>query len=221
MEKITVYGAILSPFVRKIRLALALKGVAYDNVLVLPVPGGDKPQEFVENSPLGKIPLLRVGDEYISGSGVMCAWLEREVPQPALLPENNMAAARALWFQEYADSRMVPVVGGHLFAEVVLAKAVFQREPIEADIEMALNVEIPEILDYLESQLQGEYLVGEELSLADIAVGGQFLTLLHCQYEIDAVRWPKVAAYSNRLLGHPVFAKTLAEEQELLSAFGA
>ncbi|GAA5317873.1 MAG: glutathione S-transferase family protein [Candidatus Pelagadaptatus aseana] len=218
MADISLYGVILSPYVRKVRLALDFKGVAYESVPVFPIPGAEQPPEFKANSPLGKIPLLRSGETFVPDSSVICAWLEREVPQPALLPEDNALAARALWFDAYMASKMVPVIAGHLFAEVVLAKAVFQRDPIQSDIDAALNVEIPEIFDYLESELSGDYLVGDGITLADIAVGGMFLTLAHCGYEHDAGRWPNVVAYKDRIMAEPVFANALAEEQAFLAA---
>lgn len=218
MTDIALYGAILSPYVRKVRLALDFKGLDYEKVVVIPVPGAEKPAEFEANSPLGKIPLLRSGDTYVPDSSVICAWLEREFPEQALLPQDNAMAARALWFDAYMGSNMVPVIGGHLFAEVVLAKAVFGREPIQSDIDAALNVEIPEIFDYLESELLSDYLVGDSVSLADISVGSLFLTLEHCQYQYDAGRWPKVVAYMERLMALPIFANALQEEKAFLAA---
>ena len=150
----------------------------------------------------------------------MCAWLEREYPQAPLLPADNLSAARALWFEEYADSHMTAVCGGHLFVEKILAPRLFKRAPIQSDIDAALNHEIPEILDYLEAELKGDYLLGEQLSLADFAVGSQLVTLAHCDYQIDAARWPKMAAYRERLLNSELFSKHFAEEQQLIANMG-
>jgi glutathione S-transferase len=219
MTNISLYGVILSPFVRKVRLALDYKNIEYEKIPVMPMAGMEKPPEFEANSPLGKVPLLRVGDDYISDSSVICAWLEREHSQPQLLPVDNIAAARALWFEEYADSQMVPVIGGHLFAEVVLAKAVFGRDPIQDDIDTAITTEIPAIFNYLESQLSSDYLVGDRLTLADIGVGSLFLTLSHCGYEWDENLWPKVVAYAQRLMNSEIFATALEEEQQVLATF--
>ena len=219
MTEITLYGVQVSPYVRKVRLALHHKGVEYQHIPVVPVSDGNQPAEFVENSPLGKVPLLRVGDDYLPDSSVISAWLEREYPQPALMPEDNIAAAKVLWFEEYADSKMVPVIGGHLFAEVFLAPHVFKRPPIQEDIDAALNTEIPEIFDYLSGQLAGDYLLGDKLTLADIAVGSLLVTLHHCDYQCDAARWPKMASYTDRLLNNPLFAPLVAEEKDILESF--
>ena len=218
MEKITLYGVPISPYVRKTRLALAFKGISYKHIPVIPL-GDDQPVEFKENSPLGKIPLLRVGENnYIPDSSVICNWLERTGEGPALLPSDNFAVARAQWFEEYADSHMTAIIGGHLFAEVVLATLLFKREPIQADIDAAINEEIPAIFDYIESELTGDYLLGESVTLADIAVGSVFVSMQHCNHYCDKSRWPKTSAYISRLCESDLFAPIIEAEKQMLQA---
>lgn len=217
MSNITLYGISISPFVRKVVLALRFKNVDFEVVPVVP-RSEDQPAEFKENSPLGKIPLLRVGDQYIADSSVICAWIERAYPTPALLPENDLAAARALWFETYADGVMQPSVGGHLFAEVVLAKPLFKREPIQADIDLAMNVELPAIFTYLESQLTDDYLVGSSMTFADIAVGNGFIAMHLSDVACDPAQWPKTAAYIDRVFNTDLFQNMIAESKQLLAS---
>ncbi|TLU64629.1 glutathione S-transferase family protein [Thalassotalea litorea] len=217
-QDLTLFGAAISPFVRKVRLALAYKGLDYEQVNVVPF-GTDIPQEFKDNSPLGKIPLFKVGNDYISDSEVICAYLEKAFPQQPMLPQDPLQNARALWFSQYASSVMVTAIGAHLFAERILAPFVFKREPIESDIRMALDTEIPAILEYLEGELKSDFLVGDSLTFADFMVGGMFITLHFCNERVDANTYPKVAAYVERVHSEPVFAKIITEEQAMLKAF--
>ncbi len=216
---ITLYGAHISPYVRKVRAALAYKGLEYEHIFVAPKMG-DQPEEFKANSPLGKIPLLRDGNNYIPDSSVICAWLDRQYPDKPLLPADNVDAVKSLWFEEYADSTMTTVMGGHLFAEVVMAKLLFKREPIQSDIDKAINEEIPAIFDYLETQIAGNYLLASGFSLGDIAVGSISVALVHSNYKCDAARWPKTAAYLMRLHEGEIFAPLIADEKALLASFG-
>lgn len=218
MNELTLYGAHISPYVRKVRAALAYKGITYDHIFVVPF-GDEQPEEFKANSPLKKIPLLRIGNRYLSDSSVICAWLEREYPQQPLLPADNFEAAKALWFEEYAGSVMTTAMAGHLFAEVVLAKTVFQREPIQADIDKAINEELPRIFDYLETEIAGDYLLQCGFSQADIAVGAISIAMLHSNHTCDASRWPKTAAYFERIYHHEIFTPLLADERALLASF--
>lgn len=216
--KVALYGIHLSPYVRKTRLVFAYKGIAYEHIPVMPFTK-DQPAEFRENSPLGKIPLAKVNDTWLPDSSVICAWAEREVPEPSLLPADSLLAGRASWYEEYADSHMVSVIGGHLFAEVVLAPLVFKREPIQSDIDKAINTEIPAIFDYLEKELTGNYLVGDGLSIADISVCSVFVSMLHCDHTCDAIRWPKTTAYIDHMISLPFFKTIIEEEQQMLAMF--
>ena len=103
-----VYGVNASPFVRKVRVFLAEKGIAYELDPVIPV---NVSAEFRKMSPLGKVPAFRDGDRTLSDSSIICAYLERMHPQPALYPADAYDYARALWFEEYGDGGLSGVIG--------------------------------------------------------------------------------------------------------------
>ena len=211
---IVLYGISVSPFVRKVRLALAYKELKYEQIMVLPI-GDDQPAEFVQHSPLGKIPLMKIDDIWLPDSSVILAYLERSRPESAMLSNDPKLAGKALWFDAYT-AHMNSVIGGHLFAEQILAPAFFKRESNLEEIELAKNTEIPEIFDYLESVLEGNYLVGNTLGHADICVGGAFFGMIHCGFECDSSKWPNTAAYINRLMGHEVFQSVIEGERQIL-----
>ncbi len=216
MSELTLYGAHLSPYVRKVRLVLATKGLDYKHVIIVPFQK-DYPEEFVAHSPLRKIPLLKDGDQYIPDSSVICQYLDKAYADTPVLPEDPAQLARSLWFEEYADSHMAAAIAGHLFVEKLLAKPVFNREPNEQEIALALEKEIPEIFDYLSAELQGDFLCGKEPSLGDLAVGGLFIAMHHCNVQCDAEKWPAMAAYIDRLMVLPAFKKIFQEEQMMLN----
>jgi glutathione S-transferase len=209
----TVFGVSASPFVRKVRVALAEKGIPYDLVPVFPQA---QDEQFRKLSPLGKVPAFKDGDKGFSDSSVICLYLEKTHPQPALLPSDPYQYARALWFEEYADSAVVNVFGPKIFLERVLAKAFFNREPNNEIAEKAIREELPPIFAYLESQLTGEYLAGDKLSLGDIAVCSQFVNLFMADVSIETQRYPKLARYVARIHERPSFANCIAEDKALL-----
>lgn len=214
---IVLYGASLSPYVRKVRFALAYKSLDYEQISVIPV-SGDLPAEFEENSPLGKIPLMQIDDMWLSDSAAILAYLERSKPETPLLSTDPKKAAQAIWFEAYAGSHMTGVLGGHLFAELILAPAFFKRESNLEDIELAKTVEIPAIFDYLESVLENDFLLGESLGHADICVGSSFVTMHHCGVYCDSEKWPKTAAYIKRVTTEARFQPLIQEEQEYLAS---
>ena len=97
----TVYGVTLSLYTRKLRAFLAEKGIAYQLEFVAP---GDPSPEYRRISPLGKVPAYRDGDVALADSSIICAYVERMHPEPALYPSEPYTYARALWFEEYGDS---------------------------------------------------------------------------------------------------------------------
>src|SRR5205807_1217235 len=97
----TVYGANGSPFVRKVCVMLAEKGLTYEQEPVIPL---NVSAEFKKLSPLGKIPAYRDGEATLSDSSIICAYLERKHPEPPLYPAEPFEYARALWFEEYGDT---------------------------------------------------------------------------------------------------------------------
>jgi glutathione S-transferase len=211
----TVHGAAPSPFVRKVRVFLAEKGVAYDLDPVVPFPPANSTSEFRRMSPLGKIPAFSDGDFAISDSSVICAYLERVHPAPALYPADPAQYARALWLEELADSKLVETIGPAFFQRVIRGRF-FKQEPDEAAARQALEG-LPQWLDYLEGQLgDAEYFVGGRFSIADIAIATMVQQLRHAGETIDAARWPRLAAWSERVLGRPSFKSCLVDERAML-----
>lgn len=208
-----VYGINASPFVRKVRVALAEKGISYDLDPVIPVNVSD---EFRKMSPMGKIPAFQDGDHTLSDSSIICAYLERKYPQPALYPADAYEYARALWFEEYSDTALVQVIGPKIFFQKVVGPAFFNRPTDEEMVNKAVTEELPPLLDYLEGQLSGEYLAGKAFSIGDIGVASQFVNLRHAGYDADPAKWPKLKKYVDRILSRPSFKALIDEEASSL-----
>jgi glutathione S-transferase len=209
----TLYGAGLSPFVRKVRVLLAEKGVAYEHDPVVPF---NVSAEYKAISPLGKIPAYRDEHGALADSSVICAYLERRHPTPALYPSDPYQYARALWFEEYGDSPFIAVSGAKIFFPKVIGPAFFNQPTDEAAVAKAIAEDLPPLFDYLESQLSGDWLAGSQFSIADIAIGTQFVNLRLAGVSVDAARWPKLARYVARVHERPSFRKLIDEDRAAL-----
>jgi glutathione S-transferase len=207
-----LYGIPLSTFTRKIRFALVEKGIDYE---LRPVRMGGSP-ELKKLHPLGKVPVYQAGDLVIPDSSVIIAWLERVHPQTPLYPGDPAQFARALFLEEYADTRLREGIAP-IFYECRL-KPMFQKKaPDEAATARAMKV-VEEGCDYLESCLgTGPYFVGDALSVADIAVAAQLVTLEQGGTALDPARWPKLARWFEEFCRRPAVATILGEERALLA----
>jgi len=202
-----LHGVSASPFVRKTRLALAEKGISYELEPVMPFSVGD---DFRKISPLGKIPVWQEGDFALPDSSCIIAYLERRHPDPPLYPEDPQSFGRALFYEEYADTRLVETIGP-IFLQRVVNKRVFKQEPDEALVARQLDEALPPVLDYLEGEVgSGEGMVDGRFSVADIAVASMMVGLEHSGVALDARRWPQLAAYLERVYARPSFASILA-----------
>lgn len=219
---IRIYGAQLSPFVRKVRVCLQEKGIEYD---LDPVNPFGPPQWFREISPLGKIPVLRdedVGTEGAEGtipdSSAICFYLERKFPQPSLYPEDAFACARALWYEEYADTELAAHIGPGVFQPMVLRRFI-GKDADEARARETIEQKLPPALDYLEKEIgDREFLVADRFSIADIAVATQFCNLRLSGFDVDRARWPRLAAFLERAHQRSSFRKCVEEETAILDA---
>ena len=106
---IKVYGVHGSPFVRKVLIALDYKGVPYEIVPQMPF-SGDK--EFLNINPLGKIPTLVDGDLTLGDSKVICRYLEKAYPEPALYPADLADGAMADWYEELCGGAIAEMAAG-------------------------------------------------------------------------------------------------------------
>ena len=214
-----VYGASLSPFVRKTRVFLAEKGLDYtlEQVNIFPPPDW-----FKEISPLGRIPVLK--DESngatLPDSSVICAYLEKKNPSPALYPSDPLSYARALWLEEYADSELANNIGMGMFRPVVVNK-LMGKESDRAAAEKTLNEKLPRYFAYLDKEIgTKDFLVDDTFSIADIAVATQFANLAHTGYSVDAKTYPNLVRYVKAIHARPSFAACITEESGFVKKLG-
>jgi glutathione S-transferase len=217
---LVIYGTKGSPFVRKALVTLTEKGLAWD---IEEVNVFDPPDWFVALSPAKRIPVLRdrsIASEGIAGtladSSAICAYLERKYPTPSLYPEDAFDYARALWFEEYADTLVAARIGFGLLRTLVAAPA--RGEP--PDLERARKTyhqDLPPLFSYLEGEIgDREYLVGDSFSIADIALVSQLSGMRITRVAIDAERWPNLSRYTEQHLARPSFVVRLEELKPMM-----
>jgi len=226
---VTIIGSYLSPYVRKVLVCLDIKGVDYRIDPIVPFYGSD---EFTRISPTRRIPVYLDETVTLPDSTVICEFLDEYYPGPALLPKQPVDRARARWLEEFADSRMGDVFIWALFNQRVINPFVWRQAPDEAILEKALDVDIPGILDFLETQLPANAYLFETISLADIAISVFFRNAAFAGFEPDPQRWPLTSGFIQRVLNHPAFLRLrpfeelclrtpLPRHREALLAMGA
>ena len=81
----------------RLRIAFALKGVAFEQVPVHLVKGEQKSDAYRALNPLGLVPALELGDgTVLTQSLAILDWLDRTQPEPPLLPADPVARAQVM-----------------------------------------------------------------------------------------------------------------------------
>lgn len=159
MTKIEIYSTNLCPFAHRSRLTLSEKGIPYK---LIEIDLQNKPANFLEISPYGKVPALKHGDNRVWESAIINEYLEEVFPEPALLPKEPIQRAHARTWINFADTR--------LFA--ISAKLLHSQDPQQYSV---LSKELAEHLLFIEKwalqKVSGNspYWLGSEISLVDFA----------------------------------------------------
>lgn len=214
-----IYGSSFSPFVRKLLAYCEERGIAFE---LKSVGIGDPDPGFGRASPLKKMPAIDDDGFGLADSSAIIHYLEARDGPSGLIPAEAQARGRTIWFEEFADTVMGACIGAMFFNRVVAPKFLGR----EGDLAAADAAEAdlwPKLCDYLQGELATkdggvrEFLVGDALTLADLAVGSALHNLDHA-----GAKWcdghEAVAAYYAAIKQRPSFAKWTAKEFAILAA---
>jgi glutathione S-transferase len=213
-DKLTIVGSPMSPYVRKVLAVLLYKGVPFDNIPLIPWL---KEEDMTHLHPMSRIPVLVHGDFILPDSSVIVQYLEDTYPDKPLLPSTTKDAAQARWYEEYADTKLFTCLAVNIFFET-FAKPKMLRIPANQEaVDNNLKIELPEALDYLETRVPGSGFMFGDLSLADISLASPFRNAMIAGWTLDAAKWPKVAAYVERVHALPEYKKLIDVDVGLLT----
>ena len=211
-----IYGVPFSVHTRKVIIAAIEKKLPYANEAVIPF---NPPPGWSDLSPTGKIPVFTDGDITLCDSSVICAYLERTHPTPSLYPSDTNGYVQTLWFEEYADGTIFRELVHGLFVNTVIRPKILKQPGDQAAIDAILRDTVPAVFGYLEKSLAANYFAGNRFTLADVALVSNLINFHYLGYAIDA-RFPKLAAYFERIIAQPSVAAALEAEQGAAAGLG-
>jgi len=227
MADVTLYQFEISPFCRKVRRILHLKGVSYDIHEVSALRGAAGLRRI---NAIGKVPVLEIDGTFIADSTEIARYLDERFPDPPLWPTDPRERAQCHLLEDWADESLY-------FYEMAMRlqwpsnSARWAREALRADGRLAQAVapllvprviakrtnaqgigrkphelvlrELERHLDSLDTLLgDGDWLASAALTIADIAVAAQLTAIAGAQEGQAA------------LDGHPVTAAWLQRTNE-------
>ena len=94
--RLTLHDYFRSSASYRVRIALNLKGLAYDVVPTSLLAGAQRSAAYLALNPQGLVPALEVDDLVFTQSFAIIDWLDRTYPDPPLIPGEAVARAGAL-----------------------------------------------------------------------------------------------------------------------------
>jgi glutathione S-transferase len=146
----------LCPYVQRAVIALTEKGVAFERI---DVDLANKPDWFLEISPLGRTPVLLVGDRAIFESAVILEYLEETQPKP-LHPADALVRAEHRAFIEFGSAVLNDIAGLYSASD----EPAFKARAAQLEAKFAR----------LEARVAGPWFDGEKFSLVDAVFGPVF-----------------------------------------------
>lgn len=156
MEKYRLISFKLCPFVQRSVIVLNEKKIEYD---IEYIDLANKPEWFLKISPLGKVPVLQVGNEVLFESAIIMEYLD-EVNPPSLHPPDALKKAKARAWIEFAS---------HLLG--------LQYQWTHVKTEEEFNAKTAALRDGLQkfaTEAKGPWFAGETMQLTDVAIAPLF-----------------------------------------------
>jgi len=204
----TLYHLWLSPFCRKVRISLHEKEIEF-KMRVEEV--WERRKDFLALNPAGEVPVLVDGNgAALSGSGVICEYLEELYPAPALLGGSALERAEVRRLVSWFDHKFNKEVTDNLVGEKIMKRFLGLGAPSSKAIR-AGHANIHHHLDYVSYLVERRNcLAGETLSLADFAAAAHISVVDY----LGDVPWEKYAeakTWYARIKSRPSFRPLLAD----------
>lgn len=203
-----LYHHNLSPFARKVRLALHEKRLEVDERVQL---DWHRDEDFLALNPAGEVPVLVEPEGLvISDSAAICEYLDEVYLEPALLPADpaERAETRRLiaWFdRKFNQEVTVPLAGEKLFKRVIGSDAPDSR------LIRAGRVNIHTHLGYIAWLTERrKWLAGETMTLADLTAAAH-ISLVDYAGDVPWDDHPFAKDWYARIKSRPSFRPLLRD----------
>lgn len=176
------------PYVMRSLILLFEKRVAFDRT---EIDLTNKPDWFLKISPLGKVPVLRVGDDVLFESNVIADYLD-EVYAPQMHPSDPLLKAKNRAWMEFSSQTM-----SLCFAMSNASEAGVFNEKRDAFVGK---------LQQLEQQVVGSFFNGAAMAVVDCVLAPLFLMIdiIRKHTKADPLEgYAKLQTYADNLLARP------------------
>ena len=204
---LTLHGYWRSSAAYRVRIALNLKGLAYDQVTYDLRKKAEKGNVYAALNPQKLVPTLQTEEgARLTQSLAILEWLEDTHPEPGLLPENKTDRAHVRAMAALVACDIHPVNNLRILNAL--------RDDLDAsDDQVAQWIArwIGDGFDALETLITGSFCFGDAPTLADCCLAPQVYNAQ--RFKIDLEPWPKIRAVAEACDAIPAFYVARPEMQ--------
>lgn len=175
-------------------------GASYERVLIDIRSGPERPAEFLDINPMGKVPALRDGEAKLAETSAICAYVADRFPEAGLAPAlGDPARGRYLHW---------------LFFRAACIESAFLEKMTGAKVDplAAGWGSFDKVMDVVEAAVTpGPWLLGDQFTAADVAMGS---SLWYGKYLMKLIEGrPGIDAYIQRCMERPAFRRSMAIDE--------
>jgi maleylacetoacetate isomerase len=186
----------------RVRIALNLKGVAYDRRSVNLADGAQKQPDYRTLNPQGFVPMLEIDDLRLTQSLAIAVYLDQKYPDPPLVPRDpadgahvrSLAMTVACDIHPLNNLRVLKYLGGTLGVSQDQRDAWYAHWVTEG----------LEALEALAAPRAGAFLFGDAPSLADVCLIPQLYNAR--RFAVPITPYPCLRRADESASAHPAFA---------------
>jgi glutathione S-transferase len=209
---LVLHGFSSSNYYNAVKLALLEKQLPFEEAQVYTGVSERYRPEYLDQSPLGKVPCLQTEQGFISESRCIIEYLERAHPERPLYPRSPFAVAKLLELTQIID----------LYLELAVRRVLpnyFARKPPPDSIANDVRATLTKGAKAVQKLARfDQYLLGDTFSAADVAGAIHFpavrfvsSNVLGCDPLGDV---PGLSAYLDRMEQRPSMQRIRAEQSE-------
>jgi glutathione S-transferase len=231
----TLYNAPQSTCSQRVRFVLNAKGLPFDEVKLDLMAGDQLHPDYLKMNPNGVVPTLLHDGNVITDSNVITEYLDEVAPEPvSFTPEEPVERARMRALMHFIDEMPAAAVRVPTFNLAFLPRfakmseeafvAFAESKPLRREFMLAMGrtgfpeSEMKAALDRLRRTYErmnaeieksgGPWLLGKEMSLADVAVMPAIVRMADLGLDTMWADLPRVQRWYEAIRAHAAFAPT-------------
>lgn len=208
MSETTLHGYFRSGASYRVRIALNLKGIAYDDAIYHLRKGEQNGRGYLALNPQGLLPTLEIDGAVLTQSLAICEYLDETHPEPALLPADPVRRAKVRAFAQIIACDTHPV------QNLKILSRLREMGHDDAEVNGWAAKTIEEGLDACAALIAdetGPYCFGDTVTLADVCLIPQLVNAR--RFGPDPARWPRLLEIEAACMKLDAFTRAAPENQ--------